>query len=333
MLKENIFFIINIIMCALLSFAGAAYSSAFFPVALCMGAYLMYHSYAKATVKTVVLCAVSFAAVVGAVSGAGMSGISVCYSLCIFLIFCGGGCAMGFTVKKKGNLPSVLGFGTLAYVGAVLVWIGSTTTFGKVDFIAEYINEPITSLFENYKYILTTQGIKEAEQLVNVFGDLEWYFKQVVAMILPSCFIIICGMGTYIVFGLGRGLIEKSGGAPLEGYPKFSHICLPRSMSTVFTALWVISLFIEESMLSGAITNIIIVMSAIYMLYGLAVVEFLLRKRRINGIVRFIIYIAGFSLFGIIGLIFPALHLPTLLLILGVTDFIFDYRRLRGERK
>ena len=340
MLKKNIFFIINIIMTALLTFAGVTYYPVtFFPVALCMGVYLMYHAYSQSVGRTLVLCAVSFViifkaiieeAVIWTILDIGIIGLIACYSLCVFLMFCGGGCAMGFAVKGRGNLLSVLCFGALAYLGAVLVWLGANKIIGEVDFIAEYINKPITLLFENYRSIFTMQEIKGANQLIPVLDDLEMYLKQIMAMILPACLIILFGICSYIVFGLGRKLIEKTEKAPLEGYPVFYRLCLPRSMSAVFTVLWVISMFMKDSLMAGAITNIIIVMSAVYTVYGLAVVDFLLRKWFCKGIVRFIIYIAGAFFFAIIGIIFPVLHLPTLLLMLGITDFLFDYRRLRG---
>lgn len=328
MVKRNVFFIINILMTALLSFAGASYGFAFFPVAICMGAYLMYQSYTGGVGRVITLCAVSFASILYAITSPDAIGWGVGLSLTLLLIFCGGGCAMGFTVKAKGNLLSVLCFGALAYLGAFLIWIGMISKIGNVDFISVYINEPITALFENYKAILSAQGGEGGKQLISAFGDLEWYIKEIMAMILPSCFIILCGLGAYIVFGLGRGLIEKSHRIQLEGYPVFSHIHLPRSMSAVFTVLWIISLFAGESIWAGAITNIIIVMSATYMVYGLAIVEFLLKKLRLKTIIRLLIYVAGFFVFALIGLIIPAIHLPTLLLMLGVTDFIFDYRRL-----
>lgn len=330
MLKKNIFFIINIIMTALLTFAGVSYPVAFLPVALCMGVYLMYHAYAQSTGRTLVLCAVSFAVATGVFFVPQFVASSICYGLASFLLLCGGGCAMGFTIRAKGNLLSVLCFGALSFLVAVLIWLGANAAFFEVNFIEEYINKPVKMLFESYRGVFSSQEIKGANQLIPILDDLEIYLKQIMAMILPACLIILFGIYSYIVFGLGRKLIENTKKAPLEGYPVFSRICLPRSMSAVFTVLWVISMFMKDSLMAGAITNIIIVMSAIYTVYGVAVVDFLLRKRFDRGFIRFIIYIAGILLFAIIGIIFPVLHLPTLLLILGITDFLFDYRRLRG---
>jgi len=67
---------------------------------------------------------------------------------------------------------------------------------------------------------------------------------------------------------------------------------------------------------------------------GLSVVDFFLRKRNIHWSLRIVIYVVGFTVLGIIGIVIPIANISTILLFAGVTDGMFDFRRLRsgGEK-
>ncbi|MBE7012944.1 MAG: DUF2232 domain-containing protein [Ruminococcaceae bacterium] len=330
MVKQNIFFIIKAAVTVAVSYLAAAIPGAFIPGALVLGVLLVAWTYSQSYGKTALLGFLSLASIgVGVFSGR-VDADFVCRVIYNFLIICGGGTAIGIALKTKRTFVSLLSVGTLTYLSSFLVWIVKDSVIGKINFIDEYINKPVALFFETYTQLLTASGTQNFENILAVTGDLQWVVQQTLAMIVPSFFIICCASLCYVVFSVGRKIIVKFYGSTIEGYPEFSQIRLPKSVSAVLSVLFIISFFTGNSVFAGAIANIIIILSFVYIVYGLSIVEFFFKKTRLRFFIRFITYIIAFAVSGFASLILPVINAPMILLMLGITDSMFDFRKLKG---
>ena len=110
-------------------------------------------------------------------------------------------------------------------------------------------------------------------------------------------------------------------------YPHSNQLKMPRFASTILIILYIMTFFMKTSSFSGAITNILIIFSALYMVCGLSLIDFYFRKK-IHWIARILIYVTGGILLTVIGIIIPLANIFTILFLAGLFDSSRDFRHL-----
>ncbi|MBQ6998992.1 MAG: DUF2232 domain-containing protein [Clostridia bacterium] len=334
-MKKHIFgFIINIIIAAVLS-AGAA----FFPYAsvLIMAVstiFFMVCAYTHKISETLILLIASLLAIIAAKCSLSVNADNLFTSTSLFCLTSLSGAVIGLLTKFKSSFRMVIAGGTFANLASFLIDFAVLKFRHNLDLGEELINKPVADFFEVYSQILSSANISGAENIIEVMGDLQWYMQQMLATVVPSVLIILCAFFAYVTFVIGRKFIFKKHGVVMENYPHFWQLQLPRSASMALAVLFIVTFFMNSSPVAGAITNIIIILCALYMLCGLSVVDFFLRKKRFHWAIRIVIYVIAFTVLSVIGVLIPVANAPSLLLFTGVIDGLFDFRRLRsgGEK-
>lgn len=248
-----------------------------------------------------------------------------------FLFIALTGLTVGVASKKGLSFISVLAFGGIACLVPFLVSFLKMKFIDGADLLEEFINKPVSEIFATYIKLLPAD-MEGVDELKNVMGELQWFVKQTLAMIVPSCFIIFCVSYAYIVFAAGRKLLSKVFGICLD-YPFFRQLQMPRSASFALAVLFIISFFTGTSNFSGAVTNIIMVLSFFYVVCGIAVIDSMLFKKGFRPAFRILIYIASVFASLFVSIIIPFLNLPSVLLMLGIIDSSMDFRHLKKSDK
>ena len=243
-----------------------------------------------------------------------------------FLLLVLPGTAMGTASKNKKDFMAVLISGTVSSLIPILVALIRFKFILKIDFTEAFINEPVAEIIDSYRKLILATGIEGVENLLDAMADIQWAIQQTITMIMPSAFILICGFGVYLIFLFSRKLISKNHGDVMP-YPHSSQLKMPRSASFILIILYVITFFVKASFFSGAITNILIILSALYMICGLSLVDFYL-KRRIHWIARILIYVTGGIFLTVIGIVIPLANVFTLLFFAGLFDSSRNFRRI-----
>ncbi len=334
-MKKHIFvFIINIIIAAVLSAGAAVFPYASVPIMAVSAIFFMVCAYTRKTSETIILLIASLASIVAVKCSLEVNADNLFTSASLFCLTSLSGTVIGLTSKSKCNFRMLIAGGTFANLASFLIDFAVLKFYHKIDLAEELINKPVAGLFKAYNHVLSASNINGTENILDAMGDLQWYMQQMVATVVPSVLIIICAFFAYVTFLIGRKFIFKKHGTVMENYPHFWQLQLPKSGSVFLAVLFVVTFFIKSSALSGAITNIIIMLCALYFLCGLSVVDFFLKKRNIHWALRIVIYIIGFAVFGIIGIVIPIANISSILLFTGITDGMFDFRRLRsgGEK-
>jgi len=334
MIKQVAVFLIK--ATAVAAFGAAAVFSpyALFVAAFFSGMLFMVSAYTDSKPRSLALVLISLIATVAASFSYGINISTVSLAISTFLLTCAGGFAIGYAAKHNFSFMALISSGAACYLAPILIWFVKYKFFDHIDILEQYVNRPVAEFFAMYNEMMSAANIENAEAIIKLTGDLQWYMQQAVAMVLPSFFIILCALLSYLVFLLGRKLLFKAHSIALEGYPAFWQIQLSRSVSFVLAGLFIISFFMDTSAASGAVTNIIIILCALYMQCGISVVDSFFRKTRIPSVLRLIIYGVALLTSGVIGMLIPFVNIPALILFAGVTDSMFDFRHLReGDRQ
>lgn len=319
--------LITDIITSILLFAGF-YAIPDFSVlfVLISGVFFFVSAYESNTRESFVLIGFSLILSVAIFSLSGFNSENLYAGFFSFLLLSLTGTTMGIAAKNKKDFMAVLVSGTVSLLLPILVALIRFKFVLKIDFTEEFINEPIAEIIASYKELIMATGIEGAENLLGAMADIQWFIQQTITMIMPSAFIIICGFGVYLIFMLGRKLILKKQG-DVMAYPHSSQLKMPRSASFILIILYVVTFFVKASFFSGAITNILIIFSALYMVCGLSLVDFYLKKR-FHWVIRIILYLTGGIFLTVIGIIIPLANVFTLLFIAGLIDSSRNFRCL-----
>lgn len=334
MKNSKLSFIINIVIAAVLSAGAVLFPYASWIIMAVTAVFFAINCYRYDAISSSVLTVVSLAAILSAKCYTGITIDNIATAASTFCLTALNGAVIGWLTKGKSDFRMVITGGTLVNLASFVIEFALFKFHHGLDLMDELINKPIAEFFTVYNEILTQTGVENAEAIIGVMDDLQWAMQQMLATVTPSILILFSAAFAYVVFLIGRKLIFRRYSIVME-YPHFWQLQFPRYMSAILAVLFVITMFMSSSPLAGAITNIIIIFCGLYFVCGLSVVDFFFkRKKNMHWIARIIIYITGFIVLSIIGMILPFANITTLLLFLGVIDGMADFRKLRsgGER-
>ena len=327
-LRKNLF--LNIIFIAVI-FAGVMCFPEFTMVfQVLSGIAFMTFAFSDNYLKTSILSALFLVVSLSAALAKGINYETICYGFSTFFLMVLPGCVMGIMAKKGRSFSSVLCGGALSYMLGLLTDLFRLNIILGINLTEEFINKPIAQFFASYKTAMDSIGTAEIQKISQALGDIQWYMQQAIGMIMPSFLILACAFMAYVIFVSSRKIIEKNQDEKMP-YPTFHSLQMPKSTSLMLCALYILSLFLKSSPFSGAISNIIIILSSIYMVCGLSLADWYLKKAGIKRFLRIFIYFALFLFTSFLGIIFPAVNIFSILIFAGVIDSMTDFRRLRWE--
>lgn len=332
---KKIDIIIWILVSAVLSAVICAFRPSAFILIPATGTFFAVRSFKESGFRLLAIIVASFAVFATNTVLSSFSADAVFTAVSDFALTVLAGSVIGLSEKRKKDFPFVLAVGSLAYLSVFIFEFSKMRFFYKLDVADVLVNQPIKEIFTTYGDIISKSGIENADKIADAMAQIQWYFQQAMAAIIPSILIILCAVMALAVFLISRKWLCARGSINMSEYPRFCEIALPKSSSLVLAVLYGVSLFAGNSSFSAALTNILLVISASYVACGLSVIDFFLSKKRVSWILRLIIYAIGIPVFGIFGTIIPIANVFTLLMLLGVIDGLLDFRRLRfgGEKK
>lgn len=187
----------------------------------------------------------------------------------------------------------------------------------------------IESLKESVKtYTDLQMTMIEDMELTNIesfrFRESVDNLYNIVVSILPSFFIILSVIISYTNYYISTIILRRLG-LGIRDNPRFSKFSLPRNfiIGSLFMFLVVYLLEKIETIPSDVVElNIIVLVVSLLFIQGLSVLNYLLVSLRFHIILRLILL--GFTVF-----VSP---LISLLVLVGVLDIIFDFRKLRRRK-
>jgi hypothetical protein len=222
------------------------------------------------------------------------------------------GTAEGMLRRLRPERIAILG-GLLpvAAAGTVLAYYLAHTGKNPLTILEGHLQDSITEAAKLYSGLGLTEM---ASAVTSVSGTLVHYLVRLVPGIIVATSLIQAAC----CFGLARAVIlRKPGAVPAPSQPSLAAWHAPDAwVWGLIAALALIMVPNEAARLTGL--NCAIVFSVVYLIQGLAIVEHVLRKARIQAVARSLIHTL-------------ILALPTVVFViaLGVVDIWADFRKVR----
>ncbi len=239
----------------------------------------------------------------------------------LVLLFAPLSIAINYCIKyKKNNMETIL-ISTVVFLISFLLIISlgeKVSDFNFTKSLENFLSQSINMQLDIFKEL----GVSN-EELLRIAESLEDQNKTIMVRI-PSFLIIISFLITYINIFFASIALRKMG----YGYvnvQRFSRFKLPNNIipgiGIMFLAAYIMK-SLEIQYHGALILNITFLAGFIFMVQGLAVVDFLLIKAKIKSILRFILLALNIFI----------LPTSTIMFLIGVADSIFDSRKLRRQR-
>ncbi len=240
------------------------------------------------------------------------------------------GLAMGLWLQRSPSLFQIIGLGTAANIFAILLQIGKIKWIDHIDFMEVYINQPIAALIGAYQQQLLSYG-GEYASLAEALDKMVWVLQQLVGMLIPAGILIFCLFLTYTTFLIARKALFCLYRIVFPDVLHFGEIQPNRYTAIVFAVLFLLSVLLGASPAGHAAINLVLLLGAVYLMAGVSCIDFYFRRTGLRSGIRMAIYIAGFFALNLLSLVLPLFHATIILVLLGLMDSFFDFRRLRRK--
>jgi len=217
-------------------------------------------------------------------------------------------------MHRQLRLESIVALGGLlpiAIAGIVLAYYLAHVGKNPVTLLEGHLRDSIAEAAKLYSNL----GLKEMASAVTSVSDT---FVHYLVRLVPGITVATSLIQAACCFGLARAaILRKSGALPVPSQPSLAAWHAPDAwVWGLIAALALIMVPKEAARLIGL--NCAIVFSVVYLVQGIAIVEHVLRKARIQAVARSLIHAL-------------ILALPTIVFVmaLGVVDIWADFRKVR----
>ena len=239
------------------------------------------------------------------------------------------GIAIGYCLRNRLSLKLSIIVGGVSYIVAFILIHLIFISFYKINIIQDLFISKTLIFLENNK-----SSIGEIFKLNGASKDAAYlqireYFDMV--FLLIPCFITAISLvGGYIVLIISLAIIKqmKIGTFDIEPFSQFK---LPLGFGIAYIiaqfALWGKDLkYGYNDKWTMIFSNMFWLLTFSFMVQGIALIDFWLKKIGLTGILRVMAYAAGSVV------IIPfILFFPTILVIIGILDYVIDFRKLEAK--
>ncbi len=152
----------------------------------------------------------------------------------------------------------------------------------------------VNVIFGNYMTnISALQG-----ELSKEIQEMLYSFSAMLDLMLPAILVLTSAFLSYISLSISRAFLSKWG--ITVDMRKFSELRLWGSFTFIFIILDLCMIFIPSNPM---LSNVSIILTTLFVVCGVSVIDFYLKMKNFNTAVRIIIYIAGFLVLSFAGII------------------------------
>lgn len=239
----------------------------------------------------------------------------------LILLFAPLSIAINYCIKSKKNSMETIFISTGAFIISFLLIVAlgeRVSDFNFTNQLEDFLSQSLNMQIEIFKEL----GVSN-EELLKLSEALEDQNKTIMVRI-PSLLVIFSFLVSYINIFLASFGLRKMG----YGYvpvQRFSRFKLPNNIipgiGIMFLAAFIMR-SLEVQYHGALLLNITFLVGFIFIIQGLAVLDFLLIRLKIKSVFRFLILALNIFI----------LPTSTILFLIGVIDSVFDLRKLRRQR-
>lgn len=226
-----------------------------------------------------------------------------------------------YMVKLRRSPRDVIISSTIILFMSLLISLSLLTSGSELDFTKQF-EVFLNNQLETQVKILENMDLDT--EFIESFKTSQKGVYNYILQIFPSLLLLYSALIGYINYIISKNILRRIGLGIREIAP-FSKFSVPSNFGIGIASVFVLTLLLRN--IDGAIYDVLLVnltaiLSLIFVLQGLSVVDFFLKKRNKKKITRVIIL-------AVIILFIPML---TPITIIGAIDMIFDVRKIRKPR-
>ncbi len=238
------------------------------------------------------------------------------------------GFSIGMMFKFTGEISKILISGTTAGLSVVMLELVRYRITYSGSALVTLINEPVKAFIGAYESVVNASGLNFDEIFGASTEDIIWAMQQSLSMILPALMILSSLILAFIVYAVSKNILGAYG---VRIYTRdFCEYQMNTGTSLALVASYIISIF-SASTLGAACTNILLILICLYIICGFSVVEYKFKSKIKLPILRIFIYIMAVFVSGIITMLLPFFNIVTILMVTGMFDSVYDFRKLKKE--
>lgn len=244
--------------------------------------------------------------------------IDIFAGILIFLVFGLISITITYMINKKYKPQQILIGGTIVTIVTTLLTVVISGYITGVSFFTQ-IN---TFLTENMK--LQLDILREMEfstQQLYMIKDFLMATVEYIIIIIPTTLIISSVFIVYINYWMSTAILKRLGFKTVE-VPRFMFFNLPSNIimgSVVIIAAALVIRYMKLFYYETIFINTIIIISFVFFMQGLSVLVFLMNKRNIHKVTKFIL----------IFIIIINVPLSLIITFIGLLDVILNFRKLK----
>lgn len=230
------------------------------------------------------------------------------------------GLVMGYSIKNKKSISFTLMIMTLCVFLSTAVMVRLSSLIIGQDILNETINI-LQESTKMAKQMYTSLGVPEEQ--INAVFDKMIPSPDYIKLMLPGA-MLMYSVITAVVSYLFAYKIFNRFGYKLEKIKPLSQWYVTRKFATAILAIVLISFLLVTMKVNNAMMyyfNAQLIFTMVFNINGIAAVDYYLIKRDMKGTLRFIII-----------LFIATSPLGNLFVILGILDYVFNYRKLDSTR-
>lgn len=247
--------------------------------------------------------------------------VDITSGLTLFLMFAPMVTIVTYGIKNRRRALEILGYSTIAFFLSFVVISAYIKGISGFNFITQ-LEESFKLALEMQVDLVRDAGLSNLE-LLRAKDLLEGVYKYIL-IIMPTIVLTLSLMISYANYYISVVLIRRFG--IVVKMPKFSSFKLPNDIMygvfAMFTGVFLLR-FLKIESYQAILINVLALISIIFVIQGLSVIDYFLIKAKMLIVVRI------FLLIMITVFIAP---LMTIITILGLLDTLFDVRKLRKQR-
>lgn len=236
------------------------------------------------------------------------------------------GLAIGTMCRLTGEISKILIGGTLSNLVIISLEIIRYRIVYTGSVMDALVNQPVKEFISAYENAVSASGFDFTEMFGASMEDAIWALQQSVSMIVPALLILSSLAIAYLVYIIFKKLL---GMYKVKLYTKnFDEFGLPAGASIALVVSYVITMF-SSSTFGAACANILIILTTLYVICGFSVVEYKFKSKIRLAVFRWILYFVILFITSFLSMLLPFFNIITLLMIIGMFDGVYDFRKLR----
>ncbi len=245
---------------------------------------------------------------------------SVSLGLSLLAIFLPITLILAYMFRKNASNKKAIIIGTVIFLASLVAILSLESTTTNIDFSQEMekafdsMLELQTEAFESLD--MTNMEIKKGRDF------LQTSYQYIMA-VMPSIFIIVSMIVTYLNYKVSAYLLKRTGSNKIV-IPDFSRFRLPENIITGSIVMFIAAYGINKLELpyhKALNMNLSFLLGFLFLVQGFSLIDYFLKRIGVRKFFRLMILVINFIVMPIGGI----------LIILGFIDSLFDLRKLRKK--